>query len=203
METSRSRFPGEKLPLTVNRRSWQEILDLATAFIRRDRLFDDEPDLVAARGSGGQAVRVVMAADARREAQLVAGEVRRLVEGGRRCSDIALLANSVKLLPREFEEELRRQGIPYVTSGGSGFFDREEVKDVLALIRLVADPMDDGALVRVMQGPIVRLADAETYRLASPRFRVRGMRLRDCLGASRADGRPEPEPAAAARATRG
>jgi DNA helicase-2/ATP-dependent DNA helicase PcrA len=199
IENIRSRFPGERLPLTVNRRSVQEILDAATAFVRRDPDFSGEPELVAARGPGGQAVSVVMAADARREAQLVAGEIRRLVEGGRRPGQIAVLAHSVKLLPREFEEELRAQGVPYVTTGGSGFFDREEVKDVLALVRLVADPMDDGALTRVLQGPIVRLGDAPVYRLASRRFGRRGMRLRDCLDEAAAEGWPELPPDAGAR----
>jgi DNA helicase II / ATP-dependent DNA helicase PcrA len=199
IENIRSRFPGERLPLTVNRRSVQEILDAATAFVRRDPDFSGEPELIAARGPGGQAVSVVMAADARREAQLVAGEIRRLVEGGRRPGQIAVLAHSVKLLPREFEEELRAQGVPYVTTGGSGFFDREEVKDVLALVRLVADPMDDGALTRVLQGPIVRLGDAPVYRLASRRFGRRGMRLRDCLDEAAAEGWPELPPDAGTR----
>ena len=49
------------------------------------------------------------------------------------------------------QDELRRHGVPYVTAAGTGFFDREEVKDVLALLRLVADPMDDCALARVLQ----------------------------------------------------
>ncbi|MDQ6744295.1 MAG: ATP-dependent helicase [Candidatus Dormibacteraeota bacterium] len=199
IENIRSRFPGERLPLTVNRRSVQEILDLATDFIRRDRDFAEEPALVADRGQGGLAASVIMAADAQREARLVAGEIRRLVAGGRRHSDIAVLAHSVKLLPREFEEELRRQRIPYVTSGGSGFFDREEVKDVLALVRLTADPMDDGSLVRVLQGPLARLADAELYRLASRRFGKRGMRLRDCVDEAQAEGWPELDPAAVRR----
>jgi len=202
IDNIRTRFPGQRLPLTVNRRSVQEILDAATAFIRRDRDFADEPDLVADRGGGGQAVSVVMAGDSRREAQLVAAEIRRLIESGRRPGDIAVLAHSVKLLPREFEEELRASGIPYVTTGGSGFFDREEVKDVLALVRLVADPMDDGALTRVLQGPIVRLGDAEVYRLAGRRAGRYGMRLRDCLDESRADGWPELTPAAAGRVER-
>jgi DNA helicase-2/ATP-dependent DNA helicase PcrA len=199
IENIRSRFPGERLPLTVNRRSVQEILDLATDFIRRDRDFSDEPALVADRGQGGVAASVIMAADPQREARLVAGEIRRLVAAGRRHSDIAVLAHSVKLLPREFEEELRRQRIPYVTSGGSGFFDREEVKDVLAMVRLTADPMDDGSLVRLLQGPIVRLSDAELYRLASRRFGKRGMRLRDCVDEAQAEGWPELEPVAAGR----
>jgi len=202
IENIRTRFPGRRLPLTVNRRSVQEILDAATSFIRRDPDFAHEPDLLAARGPGGQAVSVVMAADSRREARLVAREIRRLVESGRRPGQIAVLASSVKLLPREFEEELRRQGVPYVTTGGSGFFDREEVKDVLALVRLVADPMDDGALVRLLQGPIVRLGDADVYRLASRRFGQYSLRLRDCIDAARDEGWPELEPAAAGRVER-
>src|SRR5207244_10837098 len=60
----------------------------------------------------------------------------------------AILSHSVRMLPREFEDELRRQGIPYLTSGGSGFFDRQEIKDVLGLLRMTENPMDDGALVR-------------------------------------------------------
>jgi DNA helicase-2/ATP-dependent DNA helicase PcrA len=202
IENIRTRFPGQRLPLTVNRRSVQEILDAATAFIRRDRDFGDEPDLVAARGPGGAAVSIVMAGDARGEARLVATEIRRLVEGGVRPGQIAVLAHSVKLLPREFEEELRAQGIPYVTTGGSGFFDREEVKDVLALVRLVADPMDDGALTRVLQGPIVRMGDAQLYRLAARRQGRYGMRLRDCLDEARAGGWPELEAAGATRVER-
>jgi len=202
IENIRTRFTGRRLPLTVNRRSAQEILDAATAFIRRDRDFAGEPDLVAERGGGGQAVSVIMAADPRREARLVAAEIRRLIESGRRPGQIAVLAHSVKLLPREFEEELRAAGIPYVTTGGSGFFDREEVKDVLALVRVVADPMDDGALTRVLQGPIVRLGDAELYRLAGRRAGRYGMRLRDCLDESRAEGWPELAPAAAERVER-
>ncbi|TMC05096.1 MAG: ATP-dependent helicase [Chloroflexi bacterium] len=202
IENIRSRFPGHRLPLTVNRRSVQEILDAATAFIRRDRDFSDEPELVAARGSGGEVVRVVMAADSRREAKLIAGEICRLIEDGRRPGQIAVLAHSVKLLPREFEEELRAHGIPYVTTGGSGFFDREEVKDVLALVRLVADPMDDGALTRLLQGPIVRLGDAQVYVLARRRLGRYGMRLRDCLDEARAEGWPELAPDAAARVER-
>ena len=105
------------------------------------------------------------------------------------------------MLPREFEDELRRQGIPYLTSGGSGFFDRQEIKDVLGLLRMTENPMDDGALVRVLQGPIVRLDDRALYRLASRRFERRGMRLRDCFEESRREGFPEMPPRVAEQAS--
>ena len=200
IENIRSRFGGMRLPLTHNRRSYQEILDCATAFIRRDPDFADEPDLVATRGTGERPVTVVMAPDSRTEARSVAETIRRLYRGGRKFSDIAILAHSIRMLPRDFEDELRRQGIPYLTSGGSGFFDRQEIKDVLAMLRLTENPMDDGALVRVLQGPIVRLPDRGLYRMAARRFGRRGMRLRDCFEASRLEGFPEMDPKVAASA---
>jgi DNA helicase-2/ATP-dependent DNA helicase PcrA len=203
IDNIRSRFPGARLPLTHNRRSFQGILDCATDFIRRDPDFSGEPELIATRGSGERLpVSVMMAPDSRTEARSVAETIRRLHVGGRAFRDIAVLSHSVRMLPREFEDELRRQGIPYVTSGGSGFFDRQEIKDVLALLRLAENPMDDGALVRILQGPIVRLADSGMYRLASRRFERSGMRLRDCFDESQREGFPEMDAKVAAEAVR-
>jgi DNA helicase II / ATP-dependent DNA helicase PcrA len=203
IENIRSRFPGTRLPLTHNRRSFQGILDCATDFIRRDQDFSNEPELVATRGMGdGPPVSVMMAPDARTEARSVAETIRRLHVSGRAFREMAVLSHSVRMLPREFEDELRRQGIPYVTSGGSGFFDRQEIKDVLALLRVAENPMDDGALVRILQGPIVRLDDAGMYRLASRRFERTGMRLRDCFDESSREGFPEMDPKVAEQASR-
>ncbi|MGH7912442.1 MAG: ATP-dependent helicase, partial [Candidatus Dormibacteraceae bacterium] len=195
------RFPGERLPLTRNWRSRQEILDLATDFIRRDPGFRQEPVLEAARGSGGRCVSLVMARDAEIEARQIVAQVAAQIRGGRTPGRIAILASTLRGLPAAFENELRAQGVPYVTSAGSGLFDREEVKDMLALLRLVADPMDDGALTRVLQGPIVRLSDRALYRIAHRRlqlqddgislYRERGVRLRDCVERARREGWPE------------
>src|SRR5882672_9425344 len=202
IENIRTRFPGQRLPLTHNRRSYQGILDCATDFIRRDPDFVVEPDLVATRGVSSQPVTVIMAPDSRTEARSMAQAIRRLHVGGRAFADIAILAHSMRMLPREFEDELRRQGIPYITSGGSGFFDRQEIKDVLALLRLTENPMDDGAFVRIMQGPIVRLPDSGMYRLAARRRDRNGMRLRDCFDESAREGFPEMDPKVAREALR-
>ncbi|HEX4838029.1 MAG TPA: ATP-dependent helicase, partial [Solirubrobacteraceae bacterium] len=203
IDNIRSRFPGRRLPLTHNRRSYQGILDCATDFIRRDPDFAGEPELVATRGAGDRRpVSVLMTPDSRTEARSVGETIRRLHVSGVPLRHIAVLSHSVRMLPREFEDELRRQGIPYVTSGGSGFFDRQEIKDVLALLRLAENPMDDGALVRLLQGPIVRLPDAGMYRLAARRFERKGMRLRDCFDESAREGFPEMDPGVAAEAVR-
>src|SRR5207237_10032682 len=114
--------------------------------------------VVATRCTGKVSpVSIRMAPYSRTEARSVAKTIRRLHVDGRAFRDIAVLSHSVRMLPREFEDELRRQGIPYVTSGGSGFFDRQEIKDVLGLLRLTENPMDDGALVRIPPAPIVAL----------------------------------------------
>jgi DNA helicase-2/ATP-dependent DNA helicase PcrA len=176
VENIRSRFPGTRLPLTRNRRSVQPVLDLATAFIRVDRQFADEPGLVAERGAGGgRPVTVAMAPDAGSEARLVAAEIRRLNAAGTPYSAIAILAHSVKRLPREFEEELRRQGVPYLTSAGAGFFDREEVKDVLALLRLVAASPAPARTRRTRESGACACATASTRpgRRASRSWRPR------------------------------
>ncbi|MHB8589134.1 MAG: ATP-dependent helicase [Candidatus Dormibacteraceae bacterium] len=191
IENIRSRFPGRRLPLTHNRRSYQGILDCATDFIRRDPDFAGEPELVATRGPVPQPVTVIIAPDSRTEARSMAHTIRRLHVAGRAFAEIAVLAHSIRMLPRDFEDELRRQGIPYITSGGSGFFDRQEIKDVLALLRLTDNPMDDGAFVRILQGPIVRLPDSGMYRLAARRSGRSGMRLRDCFDESGREGFPE------------
>ena len=202
VENIRFRFPGRRLPLTRNRRSYAEILECATSLIRKDPDFASEPDLVAERGHAGEAVTLIMALSPAEEARVVAREIRRLRDGGLPLPDIAVLSHSVRKLPPEFEQELRLHGIPYVTSGGSGFFDREEVKDVVALLRLAEDPLDDGALVRVLQGPVVRLDDAGMYEVARRRFGRRGMRLRDCWDESAADGHPGIGPLVASRGAR-
>ncbi|TMC35537.1 MAG: hypothetical protein E6J28_11785, partial [Chloroflexi bacterium] len=97
IENIRSRFPGRRLPLTHNRRSYQGILDCATDFIRRDADFADEPDLVATRGPGGpphswggvgagdggaKPVSILMAQDSRTEARSVGEAIRRLHVAG-------------------------------------------------------------------------------------------------------------------------
>src|SRR5258708_20438001 len=96
----------------------------------------------------------MMARDWGTEARSMAQTIRRLHVSGRAFADIAVLAHSIRMLPREFEDELRRQGIPYITSGGSGFFDRQEIKDVLPLLPLTANPPAHRPFFRTLPAPI-------------------------------------------------
>src|SRR5207245_10557025 len=120
--TIRCLLPRLRLPLTHNRRPYQGILDCATDFIRRDPDFADEPDLVATRGKGTSApVSVLMAPDARTEARSVAETIRRLHVSGRAFRDVAVLSHSVRMLPRDFEDAVRRHGLPHGPTGASSF----------------------------------------------------------------------------------
>src|SRR4029078_3259987 len=82
----------------------------------------------------------------------LAREIRRLQQEGRRFSDIAILYRS-NIQAKLLEEELRAAEVPYVMYGGQQFFERKEVKDVIAYLRVALNPKDDLALRRVINYP--------------------------------------------------
>jgi DNA helicase II / ATP-dependent DNA helicase PcrA len=159
------RFEGERHQLTINYRSPQPILDAALHVIRQDPQFADEPALVADTGAGdAESICLFRADTPEEEARFVATRILELHQAGRRWSDIAILTR-MRRPPIAFEQELRRLGIPYVTGAGYGFFEREEIKDVVAYLRVIDNPLDDAAVVRLLQGPLVRVTDGELFRL--------------------------------------
>jgi DNA helicase-2/ATP-dependent DNA helicase PcrA len=158
-------FPGEERLLLTNYRSVQPILDLATHLIRKDAQFAAEPDLVADAGDGDvRSVSLYRADTPEDEARFVARQILRVHREGASWGEIALLTRMARP-PIAFEQELRKHGIPYVTSGGQGFFDREEIKDVMAYLAVVDNPLNDMAVVRVLQGPLARVSDGQLHRL--------------------------------------
>ena len=106
----------------------------------------------------GDALRVMTAADTTDEAERIAAEIYtrkitgRSESGAVRWSDFAILYRS-NHLARPFEEALRSLRIPYQISGGTSFFDRSEVRDVIAYLRLMVNPDDDAAFLRVVNVP--------------------------------------------------
>jgi len=180
---------GHRLPLTVNRRSVQEILDAATALSAGPRFLGragpgGRPRARRRGGPGGDGGRLRARGEARRRRDLPPDRGRpppRADRGARPLGEAAAArVRGGAASPRHPVRHDRRLR----------FFDREEVKDVLALVRLVADPMDDGALTRLLQGPIVRLGRRPGLLLARRRIGRYGMRLRDCLDEARAEGWP-------------
>ena len=138
------------IKLEQNYRSHGNILDAANALIRNNRTRLGK-NLWTSEG-GGEPLRVYDAATDIEEAKFVVEEVRALNSEGVSLSDVALLYRS-NAQSRVFEHALFSAGIAYRVYGGLRFFERQEIKHVLAYLRLVANPNDDGALLRVINFP--------------------------------------------------
>ena len=145
-------FKGAKIVrLETNYRSTRPILDAANAVIRNNPA-RHEKKLRSARGSG-EPVRLTRLRDEVTEARFVAEEITKLVRRREaKLSECAVLFRT-QVQPRPFEVEFRAAGLPYVLVGGMSFFDRKEVRDILAFLKLVANPEDETSLMRVINTP--------------------------------------------------
>jgi DNA helicase-2/ATP-dependent DNA helicase PcrA len=147
-----SDFPRTKVVrLEENYRSTQLVLDAANHVIA-----DNAGRLgktLFTRRSGGEPVTVVATADERDEAEWLVRELsERAAEGNWAYDEMAILYRT-NAQSRAFEEALRRAGIPYKLVGAVSFYERREVRDLLAYLRLVANPADDEALFRAIAIP--------------------------------------------------
>ena len=145
-------FTGAKVVrLQTNYRSTQQILDAANNVIRRNTS-RHEKRLEAANGSG-ESVRLLRLKDETSEAQYVVSEIERLKkEQQAKPADFAILCRT-QVQFRPFEAELRAAGLPYTVVGGMSFFDRKEVRDVVAFLKLAENPLDEASLLRVINTP--------------------------------------------------
>jgi len=144
--------------LEENYRSTQVVLDAANAVIAENQ--SRLGKTLRTRRKGGEPVTLVAAADERDEAEWIALELgRRQRAGDWAWTDMAVLYRT-NSQSRAFEESFRRAGIPYRLIGAISFYDRREVKDLLAYLRLVANPADDEAFLRAIAVPRRGLGDA-------------------------------------------
>jgi DNA helicase II / ATP-dependent DNA helicase PcrA len=157
-------FPArETIVLEQNYRSTQNILDAANAVIEQNtgrekkRLWSDI-------GTGEQIVRF-HAEDERDEAGFLVREIDRLRQTeSRQWGDFAVFYRT-NAAARPVEEQLTRLGIPYRVVGGTKFYDRREVKDLLAYLRVIANPSDEVSLKRVINVPKRGVGDTSIGRL--------------------------------------
>ena len=144
-------FPGAKvIPLGENFRSTKPIVDAAASLISRNRQRRHK-ELKSMRGDG-EAPKYVRCADEHAEAALVADRIAQATDQGITWRGMAVLYR-MNSLSRVMEEALRRRSIPYQVVRGTAFYDRREVKDLLAYLRLAANPSDDLALGRIANTP--------------------------------------------------
>ena len=145
-------FPGARLVrLEENYRSTQVVLDAANGVIAENT--GRIGKTLTTRKRGGEAVTLLAAADERDEAEWVVRELeRRSAAGDWQYTEMAVLYRT-NSQSRALEEAFRRAGIPYRLIGAISFYDRREVKDLLAYLRLVANPADDEAFLRSVAVP--------------------------------------------------
>jgi DNA helicase-2/ATP-dependent DNA helicase PcrA len=140
-------FPGARVfHLEENYRSSQAILDLASALVARN--VRRKGKTLRAVRAGGEPVQLHEASDEFEEAAWVVERIASLRGRGRAAILFRMNAQS-----RLFEEALLRWRLPYLVLGGVGFYERKEVKDILAYLRLVANPRDAVAFRRVVNVP--------------------------------------------------
>ncbi len=141
--------------LEDNYRSKSPILEAANTLIAHNSSRHDK--ILRPFREGGLPPRVLRMENETLEAESVIAEMRQRMEGVDeslrwRPSDIAILFRTNEQ-PRAFELELRRARIPYVLVGGMSFYDRKEVRDVLAYLRVLANPSDEVSLLRIINTP--------------------------------------------------
>lgn len=145
-------FQGTRLfKLEQNYRSTQTIVEAANSLIKHNR--NQIPKDVFSENAKGEKIQYKPAYSDKEEAAIVAKDVKRIRrEDGCQYSDFAILYRT-NAQSRSFEEEFRKQGIPYRIYGGLSFYQRKEIKDIIAYFRLVANPDDEEAIKRIINYP--------------------------------------------------
>src|SRR5206468_4196620 len=156
-------FPGSyTIALEQNYRSTQHILDAANGIIRHNRE-RKEKNLWSELGDGDP-VRVIEVEDEHAEARYVAAEIALLVEEGFSGSEVAVFYRT-NAQSRVLEDVLVRQGIAYQVIGGPRFYERAEIKDLIAYLQVLDNPYDAVSLLRIANRPRRGIGDSSLARL--------------------------------------
>jgi DNA helicase-2/ATP-dependent DNA helicase PcrA len=150
LDFRRSFAEAAVIKLEQNYRSSGHILAAATAIIARNS--DREPKQLWTENQPGEKVRVITCADERDEARAFSETLHKLREHGLRLSQAAVFYRT-HAQSRVLEEEMRARNVPYRVIGGQRFYERAEVKDLLAYLRVIENPNDDVSLLRIVNTP--------------------------------------------------
>ena len=163
-------FPAENgnyarlFKLEQNYRSTQTIVEAANSLIKHNR--NQIPKDVFSENAKGEKIQYKPAYSDKEEAAIVAKDVKRIRrEDGCQYSDFAILYRT-NAQSRSFEEEFRKQGIPYRIYGGLSFYQRKEIKDIIAYFRLVANPDDEEAIKRIINYPARGIGATTVLKIA-------------------------------------
>ena len=158
-------FQGTRLfKLEQNYRSTQTIVEAANSLIKHNS--NQIPKDVFSENAKGEKIQYKPAYSDKEEAVIVAKDVKRIRrEDGCQYSDFAILYRT-NAQSRSFEEEFRKQGIPYRIYGGLSFYQRKEIKDIIAYFRLVANPDDEEAIKRIINYPARGIGATTVLKIA-------------------------------------
>jgi DNA helicase-2/ATP-dependent DNA helicase PcrA len=157
-------FPGTKtVRLENNYRCTADILACANRLVRHNRQRHDKT-LIAHKQSASS-VRMQVFDDETAEAENVVQEISYLTqELGIRPRQIAILFRTNEQ-PRVFEQELRRRKVPYLLVGGQSFFDRREIRDMMAYLKAIDNPRDEVSLLRIINIPARGIGESSTEKI--------------------------------------
>lgn len=161
-----SRFKEARLfKLELNYRSTQSIVEAANSLIKHNS--NQIPKNVYSKNDKGERLIYKPAYSDKEEALIVCREIKRIKrQDDCQYSDFAILYRT-NAQSRSFEEEFRKQGIPYRIYGGLSFFQRKEIKDVIAYFRLVANPDDEEAFKRIINYPARGIGNTTLAKIAT------------------------------------
>jgi DNA helicase II / ATP-dependent DNA helicase PcrA len=158
-------FRGAKtITLEQNYRSTTNILDAANGVISNNR--ERKPKSLWSELGEGDPVRIVEVEDEHAEARYVAAEIAMLVEQGYSGSEVAVFYRT-NAQSRVLEDVLVRQGVPYQVIGGPRFYERAEVKDLVAYLQVIDNPYDAVSLLRIANRPRRGIGDSTLAKLMS------------------------------------
>lgn len=186
VETFRNFDSDEDIILKDNFRSYLEIITVADSFLEKGghcgKMFARQ---TAHRGSSPRqpAVACLLTPDdsgSREICEQLAEMIKSMAASGMRIpdrkaggeralryGDMAIIVSSIKGLPRDFEDALAARQIPYIMSGGFSFYARSEIEEVMAFLKLLAQPNDDHSVVKILTGPLYGLKDSELTVLSN------------------------------------
>ncbi len=188
-------FEGAKVVrLEENYRCTDAILDLANRLVKHNKGRHDKT--LNAHKPAQSPVRIREYEDETCEAEQVVAEIKFLIEKKSvPAQEICILVRTNEQ-PRPFETELRRQGVRYVMMGTQSFFDKREIRDVLAYLKAIENPKDENALLRIINVPSRGIGDTSVEKLLK-RAVIAGVSLHDAVPLSLAEKEITPKTAAA------
>ncbi|MBI4125863.1 MAG: UvrD-helicase domain-containing protein [Deltaproteobacteria bacterium] len=158
-------FPGAKVVrLEQNYRSTKTILAAAQGVVEQNAR--RKPKTLWTDNADGDRIEAIVAATEREEANEILGRIRAFATTGKRFDQVAIFYRT-NAQSRPFEEVFRAEGIPYRIYGGIRFYQRAEIKDIIAYLRLVADQRDDMAFLRIINTPTRGLGKGTIDKLVS------------------------------------